>query len=76
MAGLAKAGSEAMMKALKHNRTLRELDISFNRIPVEGAAFLANGLKENDVLQYLKVNFCFLIVSHRNVVKNVFHNNV
>lgn len=59
MAGLAKAGSEAMMKALKHNRTLRELDISFNRIPVEGAAFLANGLKENDVLQYLKVKVLF-----------------
>lgn len=59
MAGLAKAGSEAMMKALKHNRTLRDLDISFNRIPVEGAAFLANGLKENDVLQCLKVRLCF-----------------
>lgn len=55
MAGLAKAGSEAMMKALKHNRTLKELDISFNRIPVEGATFLASGLKENDVLQQLKV---------------------
>lgn len=55
MAGLAKAGSEAMMKALKQNRTLKELDICFNRIPVEGAVFLAKGLKENDVLQLLKV---------------------
>lgn len=56
MAGLGKAGAEAMGLALKQNRTLLELDISYNRIPVEAAAAIAAGVKENDTLKTLKVN--------------------
>ena len=55
MAGLDKAGADAMMKVLKKNRTLLELDIRFNRIRLDGAQQLAAGLRENDVLQTLKV---------------------
>lgn len=55
MNGLGLAGAEAMGKALKVNRTLLDLDISFNRIPEEGAGHMAVGLQVNDVLQSLKV---------------------
>lgn len=59
MAGLGKLGAQAIMEALKHNRTLIELDISFNRIPIEGANFIAAGLRHNDTLKVLKV--CLLV---------------
>lgn len=49
MVGFVKVGLEVMMKVLKYNRILRELDISFNWILVEGVVFLVNGLRENDV---------------------------
>lgn len=55
MAGLGKLGAQALMDALLHNRTLQELDISYNRIPVEGANCIASGLKTNDTLKILKV---------------------
>ena len=45
-----------MGKALKTNRTLLQLDISFNRIPERGAGFIAVGLQTNDVLQGIKVS--------------------
>ena len=55
MAGLGKQGATALMDALQDNRTLIELDISFNRIPLEGAKDIAEGLKDNDTLKVLKV---------------------
>lgn len=56
MAGLGKQGAQAIADALDNNRTLLELDISFNRIPIEGARSIASGLQSNDVLQVLKVD--------------------
>jgi len=55
MAGLGQDGAEAMGRALKENRTLIELDISLNRINLEGALALSKGIKENDNLKILKV---------------------
>ena len=56
MNGLGLDGAECMGKALKTNRTLLQLDISFNRIPERGAGFIAVGLQTNDVLQGIKVS--------------------
>ena len=56
MNGLGQDGAECMGKALKTNRTLLQLDISFNRIPERGAGFIAVGLQTNDVLQGIKVS--------------------
>lgn len=55
MNGLGKDGAEAMGKALRVNRTLLELDISFCRISLEGAAHIAYGLQTNETLTTLKV---------------------
>lgn len=55
MAGLGKAGAESVAAALKNNRTLLHLDISYNRIPIEGAHALATGIKDNDTLTTLMV---------------------
>ena len=55
MAGIEVPGAVAIGKAIRLNRTLQELDISFCRIPVEGEPYISSGLAENDVLQVLKV---------------------
>lgn len=55
MNGFSIMGADAIGKAIKHNRTLRCLDISHNRIPYDGAKHIAKGLLENDGLQTLKV---------------------
>jgi hypothetical protein len=55
MAGIGFSGCTLVGELLKSNRTALELDISFCRIPVAGVAPIANGLRENDVLQVLKV---------------------
>lgn len=56
MNGLGLEGAVAMGKALKNNRTLLQLDLSFNRIPEAGAGHIAVGLQTNDTLQGLKVS--------------------
>lgn len=55
MNGFGLEGAEAIGKALKNNRTLFELDISHNRVPLEGAIAIAHGLQTNDILKKLKV---------------------
>lgn len=55
MIGLGKPGSEAIGEALKVNRSLLELDISLNRINLQGARAIASGLADNDTLEMLKV---------------------
>jgi len=76
MGGLGKPGAEALSLALKNNRTLLELDISYNRIPMEGAHSIAAGLKVNDVLKRLKVSknsiliMLFYAVKYKFVSKN------
>ena len=56
MNGFGVEGAKAIGTALKSNRTLLELDLSHNRVPEEGATEIAQGMRENDVLQILKVN--------------------
>ena len=55
MAGLGSSGCVLIADLLKTNRTVMELDVSYCRIPVSGAAHIAAGLRENDVLQVFKV---------------------
>jgi len=55
MNGFSDVGAEALGRALKHNRTLMELDVSHNRISEIGAGHIALGLQTNDVLKCLKV---------------------
>ena len=61
MNGLGSEGAEAMGKALKVNRTLLQMDLSYNRIPEVGAGYLAVGLQTNDTLQGLKVIYVIQI---------------
>ena len=70
MNGLGSEGAEAMGKALKVNRTLLQLDLSFNRIPQIGAGYLAVGLQTNDTLQGLKVILGYPIFERKNKNKN------
>ena len=53
--GFGVEGAKAMGHALKHNQCLEELDLSHNRIPEEGAMYLASGIVVNDQLRALKV---------------------
>ena len=55
MNGFSGPGAEAFGRALKHNRTLTELDLSHNRVPEEGAGHIALGIQTNDTLRVLKV---------------------
>ena len=55
MNGLGQEGALAIGKALKNNRTLIQLDLSYNRITETGAGHVALGLQTNDTLQGLKV---------------------
>ena len=59
MNGFSDVGAEALGRALKHNRTLMELDVSHNRISEIGAGHIALGLQTNDVLKCLKVKNIF-----------------
>ena len=54
--GFAAEGAKAMGHALKHNQCLEELDLSYNRIPEQGAIDLAGGVGTNDQLRALKVS--------------------
>jgi len=56
MNGLSLDGSVILGKAIAHNRTLRELNISSNRIPIQGAMDIAKGLYVNDTLMVLRVS--------------------
>lgn len=53
--GFANEGSNALGKALEKNRTLKSLDISNNRIGIDGIRVLIKGLKQNEGLSSLKV---------------------
>jgi len=55
MNGFGLTGVISLATALKANSSLLELDISDNRIPIEGAAELGKVFSINDSLQVLKV---------------------
>lgn len=64
MAGLGFQGGQHVGEVFRHNRTLLELDVSYCRISADGIPHLAAGLRENDILQVLKVSFiqnCFTL---------------
>ena len=73
MNGFSGPGAEAFGRALKHNRTLAELDISHNRVPEEGAGHIALGIQTNDTLRVLKVMLIFfsLYESRGNEKSNI-----
>ncbi|PVD26156.1 hypothetical protein C0Q70_13825 [Pomacea canaliculata] len=55
MAGLGFQGGQHVGEVFRHNRTLLELDVSYCRISADGIPHLAAGLRENDILQVLKI---------------------
>ena len=56
MNGFGLEGAKALEEALRQNHTLLELNISYCRIPVEGAPHIAAGLENNDHLTHLDVS--------------------
>ena len=55
MNGFGMTGALSLAIALKSNTSLLELDISNNRIPMEGAAQFGKIFSSNDTLQILRV---------------------
>ena len=55
MNGFGMNGAISLATALKENSSLLELDISNNRIPMEGAAHFGKIFSPNDTLQILRV---------------------
>ena len=53
--GFANSGAEHLGKALVINRTLRTLDISNNRIGIDGVKCFVKGLQQNEGLATIKV---------------------
>ena len=62
MNGFGLEGAKAMAHALIHNRTLMELDLSHNRIPLQGAIAIGKGINCNEVLVTIKVRFIRVVV--------------
>lgn len=56
MNGFSNRGAEALAQALEVNRTLEEVDITYNRIYDGGAVKLAQAIHKNEVLKYLYVS--------------------
>ena len=55
MNGFGLEGAKALEEALRQNHTLLTLNISYCRIPLEGAPHIASGLQHNDCLTHLDV---------------------
>lgn len=55
MNGISNGGAFAMGESLRHNSSLVDVDISYNRVHDEGVERLIKGLKKNDTLRTLKV---------------------
>ena len=55
MNGFGLEGAIALGEAIQQNRTLLQLDASYCRLPLEGAAALAYGLQLNEALESLNV---------------------
>ena len=72
MNGFHVHGTEALAEALKTNKTLECLDISANRIPLDGAVVVARALTHNKGLKALKVKLVnvFKIAQRFEVVHN------
>ena len=50
---------QALTEMLQKNKTLRELDLSFNEIISDDAeSYITEGLKKNTTLKTLNLNFC------------------
>lgn len=59
--GFSDMGAAALGEMLASNTELTELDISSNRISLEGTEHLAKGIKKNTTLRCLKVEFILLL---------------
>ena len=55
MGGLSSAGAAAIAALLTTNSTLRELDVTGNRIDNRGAVLIARAMQDNETLHVLKV---------------------
>ena len=63
MNGFGADGAKVMAHALMHNRTLMNLDLSSNRIPIAGAVALGKGINSNEILTHIKVSLLIFVVN-------------
>lgn len=56
MNGFGLEGARALEGALKENKYLTDLNISYCRIPDEASVYIAGGLQHNDTLEKLNVS--------------------
>lgn len=59
MNGFGLEGARALEGALKENKYLTDLNISYCRIPDEAAVHIAGGLQHNDTLENLNVSLIY-----------------
>ena len=69
--GFAKNDAIVLGKSIKENTTLKELDISHNRLEKEALGFLMQGVKDSDGLEILRVR-AVIIVTSSHTTKNYF----
>ena len=69
MNGFGMTGALSLAIALKSNTSLLELDISNNRIPMEGAAQFGKIFSSNDTLQILRVRSSSGLIFKRFLTK-------
>ena len=57
--GITAESGQALTEMLQKNKTLRELDLSFNEVISDDAeSYITEGLKKNTTLKTLNLNFC------------------
>ena len=59
--GISKLSITAFSKTLKNKKFLTKVLLDFNKIGIEGAKILADGLKENETLTNLHLSHCLIL---------------
>lgn len=60
-AGLTKLSIPSLAKSLKNKRFLTKILLDHNKIGVEGAALLTEGIKANETLTNLHLSHCVIL---------------
>ena len=68
--GFAKNDAIVLGKSIKENTTLKELDISHNRLEKEALGFLMQGVKDSDGLEILRVRAVIIVTSSHTIIND------
>lgn len=60
-AGVTKTSIPIFAKSLRNKRFLTKILLDFNKIGLEGAKILAEGLKDNETLTNLHLSHCLIL---------------